>query len=336
MTDPVPPARMLQDTFGRTVDYVRLSVTDRCDLRCRYCMSEDMTFLPRAQVLTLEEFARLGRVFARLGVSKIRVTGGEPLARSNVISLFRDLGRIEGVEDLTLTTNGTRLARCAAPLREAGVDRINISLDTLQADRFERLARVDAFDRVMAGIDAALTAGFSRVKINSVILRGHNEDEVLPLARFALERGMDISFIEEMPVGVIDGRDRAGAHYSSHRILDDLAVDYRLSPVAATTAGPSRYYEVAGHAGRVGLISPHSHNFCDTCNRVRVTATGRLLLCLGQEHSVDLRRELRAHPGDDEPVQAAIIDAMARKPKGHEFDLSAPTAILRHMNTTGG
>ena len=336
MIFPAPPKPALQDNFGRTVNYVRLSVTDRCDLRCRYCMSEDMTFLPRAQVLTLEEFARLGRVFARLGVTKIRVTGGEPLARSNIISLFRDLGRIEGVGDLTLTTNGTRLARFAAPLREAGVDRINISLDTLRADRFEHLARVDAFDRVMAGIDAARAAGFSRLKINSVILRGHNEDEVLPLARFALERGMDISFIEEMPVGVIDGRDRAEAHYASHRILDDLAADYALTPVTATTAGPSRYYEVSGHSGRVGFISPHSHNFCDTCNRVRVTATGRLLLCLGQEHSVDLRRELRAHPDDDEPVEAAIIDAMARKPKGHEFDLSAPAAILRHMNTTGG
>jgi cyclic pyranopterin phosphate synthase len=336
MTDHAPPTPALQDTFGRTVNYVRLSVTDRCDLRCRYCMSEDMTFLPRAQVLTLEEFARLGRVFAGLGVSKIRVTGGEPLARSNVISLFRDLGRMEGVGDLTLTTNGTRLARFAAPLRDAGVDRINISLDTLRADRFERLARVDAFDRVMAGIDAARAAGFSRVKINSVILRRHNEDEVLPLARFALERGMDISFIEEMPVGIIDGRDRADAYYSSHRILDDLAAAYELAPATATTAGPSRYYEVAGHSGRIGLISPHSHNFCDTCNRVRVTATGRLLLCLGQEHSVDLRRELRAHPDDDEPVRAAIIDAMSRKPKGHEFDLSAPTVVLRHMNTTGG
>ena len=327
---------VLVDSFGRHITYVRLSVTDRCDLRCTYCMGEDMVFLPRAQLLTLEEFARLGRVFAGLGVNKVRITGGEPLARSNVISLFRDLGEVPGIRDLTLTTNGTRLARLARPLCNAGVRRINISLDSLDPVRFLRLTRVDAHRQVLAGIDAALGAGFERIKLNSVILAGRNGDEVVDLARFALDRGMDISYIEEMPVGVIEGRDRASDFYSSRRILEDLSAHYSLTPSRASTGGPSRYYDVAGHAGRVGFISPHSHNFCDACNRVRITAQGRLLLCLGQEHSVDLRRVLRAHPSDDDAVRHAIVDAMDIKPRGHEFDLDAPPAIVRHMNMTGG
>ncbi len=336
MDDNAKNASILEDAFGRRITYVRFSVTDRCDLRCQYCMGEDMEFLPRAQLLTLEEFGRLGRIFAGLGVSKIRVTGGEPLARSNVISLFRDLGSIDEIRDLSLTSNGTRLQRFAEPLAAAGVGRINISLDTLDRKRFEGVTRVDAFDRVMAGIDAAIAAGFRRIKLNSVILRGHNEDEVVPLARFALERDMDISFIEEMPLGVIEDRDRADAQYSSQQVLEDLSASYDLSPSDSVTGGPSRYYDVAGHKGRVGLISPHSHNFCDTCNRVRITATGRMLLCLGQENSVDLRRVLRAHPDDDGAVRQAIVDAMANKPKGHEFDLHSAPVILRHMNVTGG
>ena len=329
-------APVLQDTFGRRVNYVRLSVTDRCDLRCQYCMGEDIRFLPRAQLLTLEEFGRVGRIFSELGVSKIRVTGGEPLARSNVISLFRGLGKLGAVRDLTLTTNGTRLARFAQPLREAGVDRINISLDTLHAERFRRLTGVNAFGQVMKGIDAAIEAGFRRIKLNSVILRGHNEDEVTALARFALDRGMDISYIEEMPVGVANGRNRADTYYASDQVIEDLSREFDLAPTDESTGGPSRYYRAAGYTGRVGVISPHSHNFCATCNRVRVTATGRLLLCLGQEHSADLRRVLRAHPGDDGPVREAILEAIARKPKQHEFDLVAAPVILRSMNVTGG
>jgi len=327
---------LLIDGFGRRISYVRFSVTDRCDLRCRYCMGENVTFLPRAQVLTLEEFARLGRVFAGLGVNRIRVTGGEPLARSNVIDLFAQLGDIPGIRDLTLTTNGTRLHRYAGPLRQAGVHRVNLSLDSLQPERFRQITGSDALPQVLQGIDAALCAGFERMKLNSVILKGYNEDEVTTLAHFALDRGMDISFIEEMPLGPAAGHERADTHYSSPRILEDLGRQFTLTPTTEATGGPSRYYRVRGHTGRIGLISPHSHNFCDTCNRVRVTAEGRLLLCLGQEHSVDLRRVLRAHPGDDEAVSHAILAAMSIKPRGHEFDLSAKPVILRHMNMTGG
>ena len=326
----------LSDTFGRQITYVRLSVTDRCDLRCVYCMSEDMTFLPRSQILTLEEFARLGRIFTELGVHKIRVTGGEPLSRCNVITLFESLGRNEGLRDLTLTTNGTRLEKFAGPLKEAGVTRINISLDSLRPDRFRRITRKGDLTRVLAGIDTAMAAGFSKLKINSVVLKHRNHDEVCDLARFALERDMDISFIEEMPLGLIGDHNRAEAYYSSDAILEDLSGSFDLVASTETTGGPSRYYRARGFDGRVGFISPHSHNFCDHCNRVRVTSEGLLLLCLGQEHSVDLRRVLRAHPEDDEKVRTAIIDAMRIKPKGHEFILGDRPYILRHMNATGG
>ena len=326
----------LQDTFGRHISYVRFSVTDRCDLRCVYCMAEDMTFLPRSQILTLEEFARLGRVFTDLGVGKIRITGGEPLARSNVITLFEALGRLPGLRDLTLTTNGTRLARFAGPLRDAGVTRINVSLDSLRADRFRQITRVGQLDTVLAGIEAARAQGFRRLKLNSVILRNRNHDEIVDLARYALERDMDISFIEEMPLGVIGDHDRAEAYYSSDAILEDLGNAFDLIPSTETTGGPSRYWRVNGYDGRIGLISPHSHNFCSTCNRVRVTSEGRLLLCLGQEHSVDLRRVLRGNPLDDGRVRTAIVDAMRIKPRGHEFILGDRPYILRHMNATGG
>jgi GTP 3',8-cyclase len=326
----------LKDTFGRHITYVRFSVTDRCDLRCVYCMAEDMTFLPRSQILTLEEFGRLGRVFTELGVSKIRVTGGEPLARSNVLSLFESLGRLPGLLDLTLTTNGTRLARFASPLRDAGVTRVNISLDSLRPDRFRQITRVGDLERVLDGIETARGQGFRRLKLNSVILRNRNHDEIVDLARFALERGMDISFIEEMPLGTIGDHDRAEAYYSSDVITEDLARAFDLIPSTETTGGPSRYYRVNGYEGRIGLISPHSHNFCGSCNRVRVTSEGRLLLCLGQEHSVDLRRVVRGHPLDDSRVRAAIVDAMRIKPRGHEFVLGDRPYILRHMNATGG
>lgn len=326
----------LADTFGRHISYVRFSVTDRCDLRCVYCMAEDMEFLPRKQILTLEEFARLGRLFTSLGVTKIRITGGEPLGRCNVMTLIEELGRTEGLRDLTLTTNGTRLGRFAGPLRDAGVHRVNISLDSLRPDRFRRITRVGDLAKVLDGIEAARSQGFRRLKINSVVLKNRNHDEVADLARFALERDMDISFIEEMPVGTIGDHDRAEAYYSSDAILNELSGPFDLVPCAETTGGPSRYYRVKGYDGRVGFISPHSHNFCEHCNRVRVTSEGRLLLCLGQEHSVDLRRALRAHPDDDEKVRDAIRGAMRIKPRGHEFVLGERPYILRHMNATGG
>lgn len=331
-----PDKNLLVDRFGRQVTYVRLSVTDRCDLRCVYCMCEDMTFLPREQLLTLEEMARLGKAFVDLGVHKIRITGGEPLVRRNILKLFRDLGQLEGLRDLTLTTNGTQLARYAQELKDAGVTRINISLDTLKPDRFHALTRLGDISKVMAGIDAALEAGFQRVKLNAVILKHRNHDEITDLVQFAHGRGMDITFIEEMPLGVIGDHDRAEAYYSSDDILRDLQQQMELHEVADNTGGPARYVKPAGSPYRIGFISPHSHNFCDTCNRVRVTAEGRLLLCLGQEHSVDLRRVLRANPTDDDKVREALLASMAIKPQGHEFALEGQPVIFRHMSVTGG
>lgn len=336
MAHQTPMPDRLVDRFGRHVTYVRISVTDRCDFRCVYCMAEDMSFLPRSQVLTLEEIAEIGRAFAELGVSKIRITGGEPLVRCNVLSLFRELGAIEGLRELTLTTNGSQLTRYAAALREAGVSRVNISLDSLRPERFRRITRVGELSKVLAGIDAALQAGFERVKINSVILKGRNDDEVLDLVEFARGRGMDISFIEEMPLGVIGDHDRAEAYYSSDEVRRDIGARYELVPTTEHTGGPSRYFRLAGSDTRVGFISPHSHNFCESCNRVRLTVEGRLLLCLGQEHSVDLKRVIRAHPGDREALKRAIVKAMELKPAGHDFSLQARPVILRHMNVTGG
>lgn len=332
---PAQPSAQLIDRYGRTVDYVRISVTDRCDFRCVYCMAEEMAFLPRAQVLTLEELAFIGRAFVELGVQKIRITGGEPLVRRNVIRLFRDLGALP-LRELVLTTNGSQLPRMAQDLKDAGVRRVNISLDSLRADRFRRITRVGDLDQVLAGIAAARGVGFERIKINSVILRHRNDDEVVDLVRYASERGMDISFIEEMPLGVIGDHDRAEAYYSSDEVRRDIEREYTLTATAETTGGPSRYFRINETGTRVGFISPHSHNFCDTCNRVRLTVEGRLLLCLGQEHSVDLKRVVRANPGDLETLKQAIRDSMAIKPQGHDFDLAARPVIFRHMNVTGG
>ncbi len=332
---PHGPDRLV-DRFGRHITYVRLSVTDRCDLRCVYCMAEDMHFLPRSQILTLEEIVRLGRCFSELGVTKLRITGGEPLVRRDVLWLFERLGELPGIRDLTLTTNGTQLARHAAALAAAGVTRVNVSLDTLRPERFRSITRLGDIRHTLDGIDAARGAGFRRVKINTVILKGRNHDEVGDLVTFALERGLDISFIEEMPLGVIGDHDRAEAYYPSERIRQDLEARYQLIPTTETTGGPSRYYRIPGSDCRVGFISPHSHNFCGDCNRVRVTAEGRLLLCLGQEHSTDLRRALRANPGDDAAVKRALVAAMHIKPRGHDFDLAARPVIFRHMNATGG
>jgi cyclic pyranopterin phosphate synthase len=326
----------LVDRFDRHVHYVRLSVTDRCDFRCVYCMSEDMSFLPRAQVLTLEELYRLGRSFTELGVDKIRLTGGEPLVRNNIMWLVERLGALPHLGELVLTTNGSQLPRLARGLRDAGVKRINISLDSLRPDRFKQITRTGELSKVLAGIDAAVDAGFERLKLNAVIMRKRNDDEILDLVDFAVQRAMDVSFIEEMPLGEIDDHDRAALYMSSDAVREIIATRHTLIPTTETTGGPSRYWRVDGTASRVGFISPHSHNFCESCNRVRVTVQGRLLLCLGQEHSVDLRHVLRAHPGDDERLRQAIVDSMAIKPKGHDFDLNRKVVIFRHMSVTGG
>ncbi|MCP4390771.1 MAG: GTP 3',8-cyclase MoaA, partial [Gammaproteobacteria bacterium] len=320
-----------------TVSYVRLSVTDRCDLRCVYCMPEKMKFVPRTQLLTLEEMESVGRSFIKLGVDKIRITGGEPLVRQNIMQLFRNLGEIDGLRDLTLTTNATQLTKYARSLKDAGVTRINVSLDTLKADRFREMTRIGDLKKTLDGIDAAIACDFEQIKLNAVVLKNYNHDEILDLVNFCIGRGIDISFIEEMPLGEIDHHDRAVSYYSSGQILQDLEHHFELVPSTMTTAGPTRYYQLSGHDNtHVGFISPHSHNFCESCNRVRVTAEGRLLLCLGQEHSLDLRHVMRAHPDESEVLEQALIDSMQIKPKGHDFNLNSQEILLRHMNLTGG
>ncbi len=330
------PSSQLIDRFGRSVDYLRISITDRCDFRCLYCMAEDMTFLPRAQVLTLEEIYTLALAFAELGVKKIRVTGGEPLVRKGALELLQNIGRIESLDELVMTTNGSHLESMAASLKEAGVKRINISLDTLDADKFKAITRTGDLQQVLRGIQAAKAAGFERIKLNAVILKDRNHLEVNDLVRFAVDNAIDISFIEEMPLGVVNQHDRADAYYASDLIKADLAKSFSLVATLEKTGGPSNYFKVAGSQTRVGFISPHSENFCSTCNRVRLTVEGQLLLCLGNEHSVDLKHVIRANPGNMALLKQAIVDAMLMKPEKHEFNLNEQPVILRYMSMTGG
>jgi cyclic pyranopterin phosphate synthase len=326
---------LLKDTFGRKIDYLRLSITDRCDFRCIYCMAEDMKFLPRKEVLSLEELTRLGQAFVDMGVSKIRVTGGEPLVRRDALVLFQQLGQIQQLQELCLTTNGSQLLDMAQPLVDAGVNRINISLDTLHQDRFKTLTRYGDLNTVLKGIDAAIKAGFKRIKLNAVLMKNYNLDEAIPLAEYALDRGIDISFIEEMPLGDIQSHARDVEFISSEDVRRILSKRFNLSSDTFVTGGPSRYWKADGYSGKIGFISPHSENFCAACNRVRITASGRLLLCLGNEHSVDLRSVMRTHAGNRE-LKQAIIQAMEIKPEKHEFDLAQEPQILRFMNATGG
>ncbi|MBT6794546.1 MAG: GTP 3',8-cyclase MoaA, partial [Methylococcales bacterium] len=274
----------LIDSFGRTVNYLRLSVTDRCDFRCVYCMSEEMTFMPRAQILTLEEIYQVAKAFVELGVTKLRVTGGEPLIRRNILELMNKLGNLQGLDELVMTTNGSHLDKMAQDLKKADVKRLNISLDTLNPERFKRLTRTGDLQQVLRGVAAAKAQGFERIKLNAVILKNRNHDEVVDLVRYAVEHGFDISFIEEMPLGQVSDHSRAEAYYPSYQILEDLAQHFSLLSTTDKTSGPSNYFRVDGGATRVGFISPHSENFCSQCNRVRLTAEGRLLLCLGNEH----------------------------------------------------
>lgn len=329
----------LIDSFGRTINYVRLSVTDRCDLRCVYCMAEEMTFLPRSEVLSIEELATLGETLVDLGVTKLRITGGEPLVRRGTLELLNRLGQLQGLKELCLTTNGTHLPQYAQAIKDAGVDRINISLDSLNPERFRQLTRFGDINQVLAGIKAAQAAGFSRIKLNCVALKHYNADEVPALVQFALDEGLDISFIEEMPLGRIDQHGRAAEFVSSAELRQQLAGRFTLQPLTELNpdnAGPARYWQVPGHRSHIGFISPHSSNFCSSCNRVRVTATGRLLLCLGQENSVDLREALRASENPRQEVRQRIVDAMQHKPEKHNFDLNDEPQIVRFMNMTGG
>ncbi|WP_460757693.1 GTP 3',8-cyclase MoaA [Marinomonas epiphytica] len=325
----------LIDPFGRKIDYLRISVTDRCDFRCTYCMDEDATFFPKSHILSLEEIITTAKTFIGLGTKRIRITGGEPLVRKNILWAIEEIANTPGLEELTITTNGSQLAKMSHDLLNAGVSRINISLDTLRAERFLKLTRRDKFQQVIDGIEIASRLPFKRVKLNSVILKNHNHDELFDLAQFALQRNMDISFIEEMPLGQISSHDRAATYLSSDEVIDTLGQKYQLSPSSNTTGGPTRYYNVAGFKHRIGVISPHSHNFCDTCNRVRMTVEGRLLLCLGNEHSKDLKPFIRGLD-TSQTLADAIIDALALKPQKHHFNLDEAPQILRFMSATGG
>ncbi len=328
-------ANTLVDKFGRRVDYVRISVTDRCDFRCVYCMSEKMTFLPRDEILSLEELHRVAKAFVSLGVSKIRVTGGEPLVRRNILSFIEQTAAIKGLDELNITSNGSQLETLAPALKKAGLKRLNISLDSLKPEVFKKLTRTGDLEQVIRGIDAARAVGFDNIRINSVILRGRNEDEILDLVEFCIRRQINISFIEEMPLGIVDEHDRAVTYCSSDDIQALIEKHYELEESQLSSAGPSVYFDIPESSTSVGFISPHSHNFCHLCNRVRVTVEGRLLLCLGNEHSVDLKPLLRGSC-DDEQLRSAIIQAMDLKPEKHHFDLKDSTQILRFMNTTGG
>ena len=326
----------LADQFGRTVDYIRLSITDRCDFRCVYCMGEDMTFLPRDEVLSLEECARLVKVFVSLGVTKVRVTGGEPLVRKNALWLFEEIGQLEGLKELVLTTNGSQLEQQATALKKAGVKRINISIDSLKPERFKKITRTGDLNKVLAGLQASIHAGFEGIKINTLLMRGSNDDEAADLVQFAIAQKIDISFIEEMPLGEVNHA-RDSTFVSNTDTLKLLQSKYSLLPSTETTGGPARYWRVANTATKIGFISPHSHNFCESCNRVRITCKGELYLCLGQEDKIDLMPLLRANPNNDAPLVAAILDSMTIKPKGHDFDLRrAEPAVVRFMSHTGG
>jgi len=304
-------------------------------------MSEDMTFLPRAALLTLEELCTVTRCFTELGVNKVRVTGGEPLIRKDIGLLFKQIGALPGLDELNLSSNGSRLDRYSEQLVEAGVKRLNISLDTLKADRFKALTRTGDLHQVLKGIQAAKTAGFKRIKLNAVIMKNRNADEVVDLVDYALENELDISFIEEMPLGNISEHDLKEEFCSSSELRQLISAKHTLSPMGhsedeSSPSGPSRYWTTGKHSTRIGFISPHSENFCATCNRVRLTAEGRLLLCLGNEHSVDLKSVMRANPGNDEILKQAIVAAMDIKPERHYFNHDDEPQIVRFMNATGG
>ena len=334
----VQPAPLI-DPFGRAISYLRVSVTDRCDFRCVYCMAENMTFLPKADLLTLEELDRLCTAFIAKGVRKLRLTGGEPLVRRGIMTLVQSLSRhlkTGALDELTLTTNGSQLPKYAAELAACGVKRINVSLDTLDADKFRAITRWGELDKVLAGIDAAQAAGLA-VKINAVALKGVNEDELADLVAWAHGRGMDLTIIEVMPLGDV-GEDRLDQYLPLSMVRARLAERFTLDEIDYRTGGPARYVRVKETGGRLGFITPLTHNFCESCNRVRLTCTGTLYMCLGQEDAADLRAPLRASEGND-LVYAAIEEAISRKPKGHDFVIDRRhkrPALARHMSVTGG
>jgi cyclic pyranopterin phosphate synthase len=336
---PVAAVPALVDPFGRAITYLRVSVTDRCDFRCVYCMSEDMNFLPKRDVLSLEELDRLCSAFVALGTRKLRVTGGEPLVRRDIMRLFRSLSRHldSGVlDELTLTTNGSQLERYAEELAACGVRRVNVSLDTLDPVKFRAVTRWGDFGKVMAGIERAQAAGLS-VKINAVALKGVNDIEAPAMVEWAHARGLEMTFIEVMPLGEIEGQ-RFDQYLPLSQLRADLAAHFTLVPSRHASGGPARYFDVRETGGRLGFITPLTHNFCESCNRVRITCTGTLYMCLGQDDAADLRAPLR-QSGDDVLLNAAIRAAISRKPKGHDFIIDRATrspAVERHMSVTGG
>ncbi len=331
----------LIDPFARAVTYLRVSVTDRCDFRCVYCMSENMTFLPKKELLTLEELERMCTTFIGLGVEKLRITGGEPLVRKGIMTFFQSMTRhldSGALKELTLTTNGSQLERFAGDLYAAGVRRVNVSLDTLDEEKFARVTRWGRLAQVLRGIDAAQAAGL-RIKINAVALKDFNEDELFTLTEWCAARDIDLTFIEVMPMGDLGNEDRVGQYWSLNDVRRQLAETYTLIDLAERTGGPARYVRLEESGQKIGFITPLSHNFCESCNRVRMTCTGELYMCLGQEDMADLRPALREHPDDDAPLIAAIHKAIGLKPKGHDFDYSRQRPdgqVSRHMSHTGG
>ncbi|MBS9720747.1 GTP 3',8-cyclase MoaA [Tianweitania sp. BSSL-BM11] len=327
------------DPFGRRISYLRVSVTDRCDFRCTYCMAEDMTFLPKRDLLSLEELDRLTTVFVEKGVRKLRLTGGEPLVRKNIMHLVRQISRhlkSGALDELTITTNGSQLAKHAAELADCGVKRINVSIDTLDPAKFRAITRWGNVEQVMAGLDAAQAAGL-KIKLNAVALKNFNDQEIPDLMRWAHGRGMDLTVIETMPMGEIDA-DRTDQYLPLSQLRSDLEQRFTLNDIPYKTGGPARYVEVAETGGRLGFITPMTHNFCESCNRVRLTCTGTLYMCLGQEDAADLRTPMRASEGNELLAQA-IDEAITRKPKGHDFIIDRTTrrpAVSRHMSVTGG
>ncbi|MFG6591609.1 GTP 3',8-cyclase MoaA [Sulfitobacter sp. 1A12157] len=331
----------LIDPFMRAITYLRVSVTDRCDFRCVYCMSENMTFLPKKELLTLEELDRLCSNFIDLGVEKLRITGGEPLVRRGIMTFFDGMKRhldSGKLKELTLTTNGSQLERFADYLYAAGVRRVNVSLDTLDEQKFADITRWGRLPQVLRGIDAAQRAGL-KIKINAVALKGFNEPELLHITEWCAERGIDLTWIEVMPMGDLGNEDRFGQYWSLRDVRARYAEHYTVTDLAERTGGPARYVRLEETGQKIGFITPLSHNFCESCNRVRVTCTGEIFMCLGQEDVADLRKPLRDHPDTDVPLQEAIRAAIDRKPKGHAFDYSRQRVdgqMPRHMSHTGG
>ena len=331
----------LIDPFARPISYLRVSVTDRCDFRCVYCMSENMSFLPKKELLTLEELDRLCSTFIGMGVEKLRITGGEPLVRRDILKFFQSMTRhldSGALRELTLTTNGSQLEKFAKPLYEAGVRRVNISADTLDEQKFAEITRWGRLPQVLRGIDAAQEAGM-RVKLNAVALKGFNEDELFSMTEWCAERGLDLTWIEVMPMGDIGNEDRLDQYWKLSDLRARLAEHYTLTDLPESTGGPARYVRLEETGQKIGFITPLTHNFCESCNRVRLTCTGELFMCLGQEDNADLRSALRNHPGSDAPLETAIRAAIERKPKGHDFDYSRQSVdgrVSRHMSHTGG